>query len=76
MKKAIVIIGMLVLMVSALGNVYVRLKMKPREGEGDEDVYWEFEEVEPGYAAYLKWSRITFAGIVLGVLSLFAGMML
>ena len=45
--------------------------MRPKEDSDLEDYYYEFEDQHPDYANYLKWSRITFAGAIVGALLLF-----
>lgn len=57
-------------LVSIAAHFYVRLRLRPDETDLD-DYYHEFEDQQPGYARYAKWSRITFAAAALGVLLLF-----
>jgi hypothetical protein len=57
-------------LVSAAAHFYVRLRLRPDDSDLD-DYYHEFEDRQPGYARYAKWSRITFAGAIVGVLLLF-----
>jgi hypothetical protein len=64
-------IGLLLLLLSSAGWVYVRFRLKPKDDSELDDYHWEFEEQHPQYARYLKWSKITFAGLCLSVLLLF-----
>jgi hypothetical protein len=61
---------------SAALYVYTRVKLYPRDDRELDSVYCEFEDQHPGYARYLKWSRISMAGAAAGVLLLFVGMVL
>ena len=59
------------LLVSGVGYVFVRIRLKPKDDSDLDDYYYEFEEEHPGYARYLKWSRIMYACAVIGALMLF-----
>ena len=61
-------------MVSITAHFYVRLRLRPDDAELD-NYYHEFEDQQPGYARYAKWSRITFLGATLSVLLLFVAAM-
>ena len=69
MRVLLCMIGGLLFVVSVVAHLYVRLRLHPQEDS--EDYYYEFEDQQPGFARYEKWSRITFAGVALGVLLLF-----
>ncbi len=56
--------------------VYTRVRLHPGDDPELDNVYWEFEEQHLGYARYLKWSRISMAGIALGMLLVFLGAVL
>ncbi|OQA00361.1 MAG: hypothetical protein BWY69_01742 [Planctomycetes bacterium ADurb.Bin401] len=71
MKLIILFAGSLVFVVSASAYIFVKIKLKPKQSSEIEDVYWEFEESNPELAQYNKWSRITFAGVVVGMIMLF-----
>jgi len=62
------------LVASAAGHIYVRVKMRPAEESDVNEYYHEFEHLDPAYAAYNKWLRITFTGIVISVLVIFVMM--
>jgi len=64
-------IGLLLLLLSSAGCIYVRFGLKPKDDSELDDYHWEFEEQHPQYARYLKWSKITFAALCLSVLFLF-----
>lgn len=57
--------------ISLAAHIYVRVRLRPKPGSDLDDYYHEFEDRHPIYARYLKWSRITFAAIVISVLLLF-----
>lgn len=59
------------LLVSGVGYVFVRIRLKPKDDSDLDDYYYEFEEEHPGYARYLKWSRIMYTCAVIGALMLF-----
>jgi hypothetical protein len=58
-------------LISVIGHLYVRSRLRPKEGSDLDDHYYEFEDRHPGYARYLKWSKITFAAVVISMLLLF-----
>jgi hypothetical protein len=70
MNTILYIIAGPLFLVSIAAHLYVRLRLRPDDSDLD-DYYHEFEDQQPGYARYAKWSRITFAGAALGVLLLF-----
>ena len=62
-------------LVSAVAHLWVRIRLRPGEDSDVADYYYEFEEQHPGYARYLKWSRITFSAAIVGALLLFVAYM-
>ena len=58
-------------LISLAGHLYVRIRLRPKPGSDLDDYYYEFEDRHPAYAKYLKWSRITFAALVVSALLLF-----
>ena len=58
-------------LISIAAHFYVKIRLRPKENSDLEDYYYEFEEQHPGYANYLKWSRITFTVTVVSALLLF-----
>jgi len=71
MDVVLYILGGSLLIVSLAAHFYVKLRLRPRADSDLDDYYYEFEEQHPTYARYLKWSRITFAGVTIAVLLLF-----
>jgi hypothetical protein len=63
-------IGGPLFLISVIAHLYVKFHLRPKE-EDLEDVYYEFEDQQPGVARYETWLRITFAGAAVGVLLLF-----
>jgi len=63
-------------LVSIAGYIGVKLRLRPGDDSDLDDYYHEFEEQHPGYARYLKWSRITFTGVVIAMLLLFVALVL
>ena len=57
-------------LISIAAHFYVKLRLRPDDSDLD-DYYHEFEDQQPGYARYAKWSAITFAGAVVGALLMF-----
>jgi len=57
-------------LISIAAHSYVKLRLRPDDSDLD-DYYHEFEDQQPGYATYAKWSRITFVGAVVGALLMF-----
>lgn len=62
-------------LVSIAAHFYIRLRLRPDDADLD-DYYHEFEDQQPGYATYARWSRITFTAAALGVLLLFIATMI
>jgi len=62
-------------LISIAGHFYVKLRLRPDDSELD-DYYHEFEDQQPGYARYEKWSRITLTGAAVSMLMLFVAMMI
>jgi hypothetical protein len=58
-------------LISIAAHFYVKLRLRPKEDPDSEDCYHEFEDQQPDFAKYARWSRITFAAAALGVLLLF-----
>ena len=62
-------------LISIIGHFYVKLRLRPDDSELD-DYYHEFEDQQPGYANYERWSRITLTGAAVSMLLLFVAMMI
>ena len=58
-------------LVSLAASIIVRIRLRPKDDSDLDEYYYEFEESHPGYARYLKWSKITFTGLVISILLLF-----
>ena len=65
------IIGGVLFVASAVAHICVRLYLRPKDDSGLDDVYYEFKDLNPGYARYTRWLRITTGGAALGILLLF-----
>lgn len=57
--------------ISLAAHIYVKLRLRPKEGSDLDDYYYEFEDQHPGFAKYTKWSKITFTAVVIGMLLIF-----
>jgi hypothetical protein len=57
--------------ISFVGHIIVRLRLRPKDDSDLDDYYHEFEDQHPGYARYTKWSRITFGAATIAALLLF-----
>ena len=57
--------------VSFAGHVYVKIRLRPKEDSGLDEIYHEFESSHEGLCRYEKWSRITFLGVVVSMLLVF-----
>ena len=71
MKTFLTVLGSLFFTVSVVAHIYVKLKLRPKQGSDFDDIYWEFEDTHPDFARYNRLSQITCAGMVLGTLLLF-----
>jgi len=69
--KYLYIAGGILFLVSLAAHIYVRVRLRPKEGSDLDEYYYEFEEPHPEYAEYCKWQRITLGGAALGILLLF-----
>lgn len=71
MDTILYIIACSMFLISVAGYIFVRLRLRPKDNSDLDDYYHEFEEQHPGYAKYLRWSKITFTCAVIGALMLF-----
>ena len=76
MDTFIYIIAGPLFLISIAGHFYVKIRLRPKEDSDLDDYYYEFEDQHPEYAKYLKWSRITFTGMIISVLLLFIAMII
>jgi hypothetical protein len=63
-------------LISLAGYLYVKLRLKPKEGSDLDDYYYEFEDQHPAFAKYIKWSKITFTSAVIAALLLFIALVI
>lgn len=70
MDTILYIVGSVLFLMFITGYIVVQIKLRPRDDSDLDDYYHEFEEQHPGYARYLRWSRITFTGAVIAALIL------
>lgn len=68
-----ILLGGCLFMVSGAAFLCVKIFMRPKDGDLD-NYHFEFEEHHPQLARYERWSQITFAGAVIGMLLLFASL--
>lgn len=71
MLKYLYIAGGLLFLVSLAAHIYVRIRLRPKDGCDLDEYYSEFEEQHPEYAKYCTWLRITLGGAAIGILLLF-----
>jgi hypothetical protein len=71
MDTILYILGGPLFLISLGGYLYVKFRLKPKEGFDLDGYYYEFENQHPALAKYIKWSKITFTGIVIAALLLF-----
>jgi hypothetical protein len=70
MDTILYIVGSVLFLMCITGYIVVQNKLRPRDDSDLDDYYHEFEEQHPGYARYLRWSRITFTGAIIAALIL------
>jgi hypothetical protein len=70
MNAVLYIIAGPLFLISIAAHLYVKVRLRPDDSDLD-DYYHEFEDQQPGFARYAKWSRITLTGAAVGALLLF-----
>lgn len=70
------ITGGFIFLGSAAAQVYARVRLRPSDDSDLDDYYHEFEDQHPEYARYNRWLTVTNAGVALGMLLLFVGVVL
>lgn len=70
-KLLVIIIAIPLFLFSTAGYIYSKLRLKPKDDSELDDYYWEFEDQDPGYAKYIKYSQMTLMGVVVSMLLLF-----
>ncbi len=68
MDTILCIIASFLFVISLVAHIYVKLRLRPKEGSDLDDYYYEFEDQHPGFAKYTKWSKITFTAVVISML--------
>lgn len=76
MRALICIIAGVLFVVSTGAYIYVRIRLRPKDGSDLDDWYYEFEEQHPEYAKYLRWSKITFTAVIISMLLMFIALMI
>jgi hypothetical protein len=71
MDAVLYIIAGPLFLISIAAQLYVKLRLRPKEDSDSEDYYYEFEDQQPDFARYAQWSRITFIAAAVGALLLF-----
>ena len=71
MKIAIYIIAGPLFLASIAAYIYIQLRFRKNLDSDLDEYYFEFEQQHPGYAKYLKWSRITLGAACICALLLF-----
>jgi len=71
MKIIIYIIAGPSFLASIAAYIYVQLRLRKNFDSDLDEYYFEFEQQHPGYAKYLKWSRITLSAACIFALLLF-----
>ncbi len=71
MDAVLYIIAGPLFLISIVAHFYVRLRLHPKENSDLEDYYHEFEDQQPDFVRYVKWSRTTFIAAATGALLLF-----
>ncbi|HIJ70519.1 MAG TPA: hypothetical protein HPP87_04050 [Planctomycetes bacterium] len=71
MDAVIYLIAGPLFLISLVAHLYVKLRLRPRQGSDFDDYYHEFEGRHPDFARYEKWSQITFVTAVIAALLLF-----
>ncbi len=76
MDAVLYIIAGPLFLLSIAAHLYVKIRLNPKDDSDLDEYYYEFEDQHPGYAKYLKWSKITFISTVVSVLLLFIAMVI
>ena len=75
-KIVIILLGGCLFLISGTGFLFVKIALRPKEDSDLDNYHFEFEDHYPQLARYERWSRITFVGVVIGMLLLFLTIML
>jgi len=56
---------------SSAAYLFVKLALRPKDGQSWEQNHWEFEDQHPAIKRYDFWCRILFSAIIISMLLLF-----
>ena len=76
MNIILYIIGCPFFVLSIIAYIFIQLKIQPKGNPELDDCYYEFENLDPAYARYLKWSKIALTSAVIAVLMIFVAVIL
>ena len=68
----LILLGGCLFLISGAGFLFAKIALRPKKDSDLDDYHFEFEDHHPQLARYEYWSRITFIGVVIGMLLLFA----
>ena len=71
-----ILLGGFVFLFSGAAFLCVKIFLRPKADSDLDEYHYEFEERHPQLARYEKYSRITFIGVIIGMLMLFASLVL
>jgi hypothetical protein len=71
-KIVVILLGGCLFLISGAGFLFVKIALRPKDDSNLDDYHFEFEDHHPQLARYEYWSRITFAGVIISMLMLFA----
>jgi len=74
-KIGIILFGSCLFLLSGAGFLFVKIVLRPKDDSDLDDYHFEFEDRHPQLARYNRWHRITFIGVVIGMLILFLAIM-
>jgi hypothetical protein len=75
-KVILILLGGCLFLVSGAGFLFVKIALRPKDNSDLDDYHFEFENQYPQLARYERWTRITFIGVVVGMLLLFMALVL
>ncbi len=71
-----IMLGGFVFLFSGAAFLCVKIFLRPKDDSDLDTYHFEFEDHHPQLQQYEYWSRITFIGVVIGMLLLFASLAL
>ena len=75
-KVVLILLGGCLFLVSGTAFLCVKIFLRLKDDGDLDDYHFEFEDHHPQLARYEHWSRMTFIGVVIGMLMLFAALAL